>query len=277
MQNGPATFGVRSTTTRPVERRRHGQESIIGDGGGLDGAAENRSGCAAHGHPPMAIDPGLLPRMARAMTASLGPSATCWAAAHSRPSGRDGVHDKLRPQCGSARRAAPAAGRGRRAGRCPHQVCGPAWRSVRGWPATSPALGQTVVVEKPAVDPRVSRGDFLQVEGRALGSSGCRSPRRYALEGVLGVFVRSADAPDAETFDALGALAAQVALAVESARLDADGERRRREAEALAAVAQRWLTRSIPRWLSQLIAGHRASRGAGRPSGRGLPTDRRYR
>src|SRR5262249_19487342 len=54
--------------------------------------------------------------------------------------------------------------------------------------------------------------------------------------------------------DALGALAAQVALAVEGARLDAHGQRRQREAAALAAVSQALAQSLDPGQVAQLIA-----------------------
>jgi PAS domain S-box-containing protein len=112
---------------------------------------------------------------------------------------------------------------------------------------------QPVVVEHAALDPRARQREFLLAE-RVQWFIGVPLAGRYALEGVLGVFGRTEVTPEPEVVDALGALAAQVALAVEGARLDAHGERRRREAEALAAVGQALAHSLDPRQVSQLIA-----------------------
>jgi len=108
-------------------------------------------------------------------------------------------------------------------------------------------------VDEPAADPRTQQPDFLRREAvRAF--VGVPLASRHGLEGVLGVFSRQAGCPDGDTLDALGALAAQTALAVESARLFADSERRRRVAEALAAVSQA-LTHSVdPSEVAHLVA-----------------------
>jgi len=110
-----------------------------------------------------------------------------------------------------------------------------------------------LVIEDPAHDPRTMQPEFLLAEG-VRWFVGVPLAARSALEGVLGVFVRGAASPDADTVTALDALATQVALAVESARLDARGERRRREAEALAAVSQALAYSLDPAVVSQLIA-----------------------
>ena len=199
--------------------------------------------------PALAIDPGLLPRLARAMTASLGLgdllAAASRAAAELVPDSfvlvwiLHGERLLLRGAAGVLE--------GTHTGL---RIDFPFGEGLAGHVARA---RQTLVVEKPAADPRVSRGDFLRDE-RVRWFVGVPLTARYALEGVLGVFVRSADAPGAETVDSLGTLAAQVALAVESARLDADSERRRREAEALAAVAQALAHSLDPGVVSQLIA-----------------------
>ncbi|HEX2436948.1 MAG TPA: GAF domain-containing protein [Methylomirabilota bacterium] len=112
---------------------------------------------------------------------------------------------------------------------------------------------QPLMVRDPAHDPRTEQGDFLSAE-RVRWFIGLPISGRYALEGVLGVLNRSDEAPEPETIEALGALAAQVALAVEGARLDEHGERRRREAEALAAVGQALAHTLDPGEVAQLIA-----------------------
>jgi formiminotetrahydrofolate cyclodeaminase len=63
-------------------------------------------------------------------------------------------------------------------------------------------------VDEPAADPRTGQPDFLRREGvRAF--IGVPLASRHGLEGVLGVFSRQAVRPDADTLDALGALAGQ--------------------------------------------------------------------
>jgi PAS domain S-box-containing protein len=112
---------------------------------------------------------------------------------------------------------------------------------------------QPLIVENPAHDPRAIEREFLLAE-RVRWFVGIPLSARYALEGVLAVFSRAAAPPEAETLDALGALAVQAALALESKRLDAHGERRRREAEALAAVGQALAYSLDPHVVAQLIA-----------------------
>jgi len=112
---------------------------------------------------------------------------------------------------------------------------------------------QPLIVENPARDPRAIEREFLLAE-RVRWFVGIPLSARYALEGVLAVFSRTASPPEAETLDALGALAVQAALAVENVRLDAHGERRRREAEALAAVGQALAYSLDPHVVAQLIA-----------------------
>ena len=77
---------------------------------------------------------------------------------------------------------------------------------------------------------------------------------RHARVGVLAVFSRRPRRPSPGTLDALGVLAAQAALAVESVRLFADSERRRRSAEALASVSQALAHSLDPRQVAHLIA-----------------------
>src|SRR5438874_1922692 len=110
-----------------------------------------------------------------------------------------------------------------------------------------------VVVAEPADDSRAQAADFLRLEG-VRRFVGVPLGARYALEGVLGVFSRRPDAPDAAALEQLGVLASQTALALESARLFADSERRRRVAEALAAVGQALAHSLDPREVAHLIA-----------------------
>jgi PAS domain S-box-containing protein len=199
--------------------------------------------------PALALDRGLLPRLARAMTASLGlgdvlavASRTAaelvpdsfvlvWVLDGDRLVLRgaagvlEGMHSGLRTDLAPGEGLAGHVARGR----------------------------QPLVIDNVAHDPRASQRDFLLAE-RVRWFVGIPLSARYALEGVLGVFIRGPEPLEAEVLDALGALAAQAALAVESARLGAHSERRRREAEALAAVSQALAHSLDPREVSQLIA-----------------------
>src|SRR3989441_470285 len=109
------------------------------------------------------------------------------------------------------------------------------------------------VLPEPAADPRVGDAEFLRAEG-VRRFVGVPLGARYALEGVLGVFSRRADWPDAATLATLGVHGNHAALALESVRLFADGERRRRAAEALAAVGQALAHSLDPRAVGHLIA-----------------------
>jgi PAS domain S-box-containing protein len=121
-----------------------------------------------------------------------------------------------------------------------------------GLPGQVARTRQPLTVEDPGRDARASQRDLLLAE-RVRWFVGVPLVGRYALQGVLGVFGR-AEPLEGETLEALGAMAAQVALAVESTRLDADRERRRRQAEALAAVSQALAHSLDPREVSQLVA-----------------------
>jgi len=112
---------------------------------------------------------------------------------------------------------------------------------------------ELLIVDDPAGDPRTRNPGFFRAEG-VQRFAGVPLVASYALEGVLGVFSRRADWPEAATREALTGLAARAALALESARLFADSERRRRAAEGLAAVGQA-LTQSLdPSEVAHLIA-----------------------
>ena len=199
--------------------------------------------------PGLGIDRSLLPRLARAMTASLGLgeilAAACRTAVELVPDSFALVWvlngDRL------VLRGAAGVLDGVHAGLRVELAVG------EGLPGHVARSRQPLVIEDVARDPRTSQPDFLLTE-RVRWFVGIPLSARYALEGVLGVFGRAAGPPDADTVDALGALAAQIALAVESARLDAHSERRRREAEGLAAVGQALAYSLDPHVVSQLIA-----------------------
>ena len=110
-----------------------------------------------------------------------------------------------------------------------------------------------VIVEEPAADtpgaryePPARRG-HPHVRGRPLAA-------RHARVGVLAVYSRRPRRPSPGTLDALGVLTTQAALAIESVRLFADTERRRRSAEALASVSQALAHSLDPRQVAHLIA-----------------------
>jgi PAS domain S-box-containing protein len=198
--------------------------------------------------PSLALDRGLLPRLARAMTASLGLgdmlAAASRAAADLAPQTFTLIwlvqDDRLvlRAAAGTletVQSALPTS-----------------FSFGEGLPGMVARSRQLQVVDHPGQDPRASQQDLLLAE-RVRWFVGVPLSGRYALQGVLGVFGR-AEPLEGEPLEALGALADQVALAVEGARLDADSERRRRHAEALAAVSQALAHSLDPRQVSQLIA-----------------------
>lgn len=116
------------------------------------------------------------------------------------------------------------------------------------------ALARDVlVVDEPAADPRTREAAFCRAE-EVRRFAGAPLVASYTLEGVLAVFSRRADWPDAAAREALAALATHAGLALESARLFADSERRRRAAEGLAAVGQALAHSLDPREVAHLIA-----------------------
>jgi PAS domain S-box-containing protein len=121
-----------------------------------------------------------------------------------------------------------------------------------GLPGLVARTRRVLLVEDPGHDRRASRPGFL-LDERVQWFAGVPLAGRYALQGVLGVFGR-AEPLTAEALDALGSLADQVAQAVESARLEAEREHGRRQAEALAAVSQALAHSLDPGEVSQLIA-----------------------
>ncbi|HEU4369838.1 MAG TPA: GAF domain-containing protein, partial [Methylomirabilota bacterium] len=196
----------------------------------------------------VSLDRGLLPRLARALTASLGLgdvlAAACRAAADLGPECfalvwlvQDG-RLVLRAAAGTLETTQSAL---------PVSLA-----FGEGLPGLVARSRQPLVVEDPGHDARTSRQDFLLAE-RVRGFAGVPLTGRYALLGVLSVFSRAAPL-DGEGLEALGVMADQVALAVEGARLDADRERRRRQAEGLAAVSQALAHALDPGQVSQLIA-----------------------
>jgi PAS domain S-box-containing protein len=199
--------------------------------------------------PALAYDRGLLPRLARAVTASLGVGEVLAAASR--------TVLELVPESlvlvwvlhGDRLLLRGAAGvlESTQSG-LPIDIG--VGESLAGHVARS---RQVLVIRDAADDPRASQRAFLRAE-RVHGFVGMPLAGRFALEGVLGVFIRGDEPLEPEVVDAIGAVAAQAALAVESARLDAHGERRRREAEALAAVGQALAYSLDPREVAQLIA-----------------------
>jgi PAS domain S-box-containing protein len=113
--------------------------------------------------------------------------------------------------------------------------------------------GAVTIVPEPSTDPRARYAEFLAAEG-VRTFVGVPLAARYGLEGVLGVFTRTPGEPTGATLEALGVLAAQAALALQSARLFGASERRRRAAEALAAVGQALAHALDPRAVAHLIA-----------------------
>jgi len=133
-------------------------------------------------------------------------------------------------------------------------ACAPTSKPGEGLAGAAAQVRELLVVDEPATDPRTRQSAFLLAE-EVRGFVGAPLVASYALEGVLGVFsparrlavcrhprgARRAGGPDA-------------ALALESARLFADSERRRRAADGLAAVGQA-LTQSLdPAEVAHLIA-----------------------
>jgi PAS domain S-box-containing protein len=199
--------------------------------------------------PTLALDRGLLPRLARAMTASLNLGEVLAAAARA---AAELVPDSfvlvwiLQGDRLVLRGAAGVL-------ECAHSGFRMDLAYGEGLSGHVARGRQLLVVEAPAHDPRATQPDFLLAE-HVRWFVGVPLSGRYALEGVLGVFGRGTESPEPEAIEALGALAAQVALAVESTRLDAHSERRRREAEALAAVSQALAHSLDPSEVAQLIA-----------------------
>src|SRR5262245_32417202 len=118
------------------------------------------------------------------------------------------------------------------------------------------AAGQAsdvIIVEEPGADPRARCTSFLHAEGIRT-FVGVPLAGRHARVGVLAVYSRRARRPSPGNLDALSVLTAQAALAVESAQLFADTERRRRSAEALASVSQALAHSLDPRQVAHLIA-----------------------
>ena len=197
----------------------------------------------------VSLDRGLLPRAARAMTTSLGLgdvlAAASRAAAELVPDSLALIwvqhEDRLVLRAAAGVLNRPCTGL-----------------------ATTLAVGEglvgaaglardVVIVEEPAADPRARDTSFLQAEGVRM-FVGVPLAARHARVGVLAVFSRRPRRPSPGTLDALGVLTTQAALAIESVRLFADTERRRRSAEALASVSQALAHSLDPRQVAHLIA-----------------------
>ncbi|MET0484405.1 MAG: GAF domain-containing protein, partial [Candidatus Rokuibacteriota bacterium] len=197
----------------------------------------------------VSLDRGLLPRVARAMTTSLGLgdvlAAASRAAAELVPDSLALIwvqhEDRLVLRAAAGVLNRPCTGL-----------------------ATTLAVGEglvgaaglardVVIVEEPAADPRARDTRFLQAEGVRM-FVGVPLAARHGRVGVLAVFSRRPRRPSPGTLDALGVLTTQAALAIESVRLFADTERRRRSAEALASVSQALAHSLDPRQVAHLIA-----------------------
>src|SRR6185503_19311186 len=197
----------------------------------------------------VAIDRALLPRLAQALTASLGLRDVLAAASQS---AAELVPDSfVLVWLLQGERLVLKGAAGVVEGTCTGMRT--EFGFGEGLPGEVARRREPLAVEDVATDPRTTQADFLRAEG-VRWFIGVPLSARFALEGVLGVFVRGAEPPDPDTMDALGALAAQVALTVESARLVAHSERRRREAEALASVSQALAYSLDSSIVSQLIA-----------------------
>jgi PAS domain S-box-containing protein len=196
----------------------------------------------------VALDRGPLPRLARALTASLGladvVAAACRAAVDVAPGSLsfiwlvEGDRLVIRAAAGvleTAQSGVPTS-----------------FAPGEGLPGVVARSRQPLFVEDPAADSRASNPELLRSE-RVRWFAGVPLSGRYALLGVLTVFGRG-EPLDADGREALDTLAAQAALAVEAARLEAARERRQRHAEALAAVSQALAHSLDPRQVSQLIA-----------------------
>jgi PAS domain S-box-containing protein len=197
----------------------------------------------------LAIDRALLPRLAQALTASLGLRDVLAAASQS---AAELVPDSfVLVWLLQGERLVLKGAAGVVEGTCTGMRT--EFGFGEGLPGEVARRREPLAVEDVATDPRTTQADFLRAEG-VRWFIGVPLSARFALEGVLGVFVRGAEPPDPDRMDALGALAAQVALTVESARLVAHSERRRREAEALASVGQALAYSLDSSIVSQLIA-----------------------
>lgn len=197
----------------------------------------------------VSLDRSLLPRVARAMTASLGLGDVLAAASRA---AAEMVPDSLvlmwvQYDDRLVLRAA--------AGTVEHSWGGlPTSVAVGEGLVGAAGLAQDVViVEEPGVDPRARCTDFLKTEGIRT-FVGVPLAGRHARVGVLAVYSRRARRPSPGILGALSVLTAQAALAVESAQLFADTERRRRSAEALASVSQALAHSLDPRQVAHLIA-----------------------
>jgi PAS domain S-box-containing protein len=198
--------------------------------------------------PGVSLDSGLLLRLARAST-SLGLADVLGAAARA---AAELLPDSLVVVwVMRADRLVLGAAAGELSGT--HSALPMEYAPGQGLPGHVARVRQTVVIGDVASDPRTTQPDFVRAE-RVRWFVGVPLSARYGLQGVLGVFVRADEAPDPLVLEALGTMAAQVALAVESARLDATSQHRRRVAEALAAVSQALAHSLDPREVSQLIA-----------------------
>jgi PAS domain S-box-containing protein len=197
----------------------------------------------------LSLDRGLLPRVARAMTSSLGLGDVLAAAGRA---AAELVPDSLvliwvQHEDRLILRAA--------AGTVNHPWGGLPMSLAfgEGLVGAAALAHDVVIVEEPGADPRARGTAFLHTEGIRT-FVGMPLAGRHARVGVLAVFSRRARRPSPGTLDALSVLTTQAAFAVESAQLFADTERQRRSAEALASVSQALAHSLDPRQVAHLIA-----------------------
>ena len=197
----------------------------------------------------VSLDRGLLPRVARAMTTSLGLgdvlAAASRAAAELVPDSLALIwvqhEDRLVLRAAAGVLNRPCTG------------LATTLAVGEGLVGSAGLARDVVIVEEPAADPRARDTRFLQAEGVRM-FVGVPLAARHGRVGVLAVFSRRPRRPSPGTLDALGVLTTQAALAIESVRLFADTERRRRSAEALASVSQALAHSLDPRQVAHLIA-----------------------
>ena len=197
----------------------------------------------------VSLDRGLLPRVARAMTTSLGLGDVLAAASRA---AAELVPDSLaliwvQHEDRLVLRAAAGVLN------CPCTGLATTLAVGEGLVGAAGLARDVVIVEEPAADPRARDTRFLQAEGVRM-FVGVPLAARHGRVGVLAVFSRRPRRPSPGTLDALGVLTTQAALAIESVRLFADTERRRRSAEALASVSQALAHSLDPRQVAHLIA-----------------------
>ena len=197
----------------------------------------------------VSLDRDLLPRVARAMTTSLGLADVLAAASRAAAEMVPGSLVLIWTQNDDRLVLRAAAGTVEHAWAALPTTLAPG----EGLVGAAGLADDVLIVEEPGADPRARVTSFLHAEGIHT-FIGMPLAARHARVGVLAVYSRQARRPSPGTLDALSVLTTQVALTVESARLFADTERRRRSAEALASVSQALAYSLDPRQVAHLIA-----------------------